>query len=115
MKKVIRLTERDLTRIVKRVINETQQGLFGPKLKKDSSETPGILDMFNKGETSGTWYYDDNNKRLCIEAKTRRSWCYSDSNPDLSDFDSKKFKSGEKGNFTIESKDGGKTAILKIK
>jgi hypothetical protein len=115
MKKVIRLTERDLTRIVRRVINETQQGLFGGRLTKTSEDTPEIMSMFNKGEVSGTWHYDDSRKHLCIEAKTRRSWCYSDSNPDLSDFDSKKFKSGEKGNFTIESKDGGKTATLKIK
>ena len=31
MGKIVRLTENDLTRIVKRVINETQQGLFGGK------------------------------------------------------------------------------------
>ena len=113
MKKVIRLTESDLMRIVKRVIMEDDLKLFGARFKKDSNDTPEILDMYKSGETTGTWHFDDVNKRLCIEAKKRRSFCFEDSEL-YSDFDSKKFKKGEKGNFEITSEDG-KIATMVIK
>ncbi len=105
MKKVVRLTESDLARIIRRVINEEGNfSLFGPRFKKSSDDTPEILDMYKSKETSGKWHFDDINKRLCIEAKTRRSFCFSDSEL-YSDFDSKKFKKGETGDFTITSDD----------
>ena len=87
--------------------------LFGARFKKDSSDTPEIFLMYKSGETTGTWYFDDVNKRLCIEAKKRRSFCFEDSEL-ISDFDSKKFKKGEKGNFEITSEDG-KLATMVIK
>ena len=113
MKKIIRLTESDLVRLVKRVIMEDDLKLFGARFKKDSSDTPEIFLMYKSGETTGTWYFDDVNKRLCIEAKKRRSFCFEDSEL-ISDFDSKKFKKGEKGNFEITSEDG-KLATMVIK
>jgi len=114
MKKVVRLTESDLIRIVKRVITEDDLKLFGARFKENSDDTPEILYMYKSGETTGAWNFDDVNKRLCIEAKKRRSFCFSDSEL-FSSFDSKKFKKGEKGNFEIKSDDGGKTAIMIIK
>ena len=112
MKKIVKLTESDLMRIVKRVIMEEQR--FGSRFEKSSEDTPEILDMFKMGEVSGKWHFDEPNKRLCIDATKRRSFCFSDSEL-YSDFDSKKFKKGEKGNFEIKSDDGGKTAIMIIK
>ena len=73
-----------------------------------------VVNMLKRKETTGNWHFDEENKRLCIEAKTTRSWCLSDQNKELSDFDSTKFKKGEIGKFTIESNDDG-SATLKIK
>jgi hypothetical protein len=110
MTKVIKLKESDIHRMVKRVLNES----INERIKIEGHSE--VLSMYKNGETTGTWYFDQDNKRLCIEAKTRRSWCLSDSNPDLDNpFDSRKFKKGEKGTFTITSNDEGKTAILIIK
>ena len=72
MKKIIRLTESDLTRIVKRVINENKEGMIripsmykGVRMELGNSASPeDIIDMYNElvaseGDSSRLEKYED--------------------------------------------------------
>ena len=66
MKKVIRLTESDLTRIVKRVINENKEGMIripsmyeGVRMELGKHANPqDVIDMYNELVEEGTTLVD---------------------------------------------------------
>jgi hypothetical protein len=53
MKKIVRLTESDLVRIVKRVINEQSDNSL---LSVDSSGEPIVTKLAKENKMSGTWF-----------------------------------------------------------
>ncbi len=97
MARIVRLTERDLTRLVRRVIRE--ENLSEPLIKFSTSDDPIVSKLYDNKQLTGIWYRTKNDDGVTVKPNNQSKTYYLDApNSDL-------FNLPLKGSYLINVKD----------
>ena len=72
MGRIVRLTERDLTRLVKRVISEQKEAL----LKFSSGDDPIVRKLYDNQQLKGIWYRTKNDDGVTVKPNNQSKTYY---------------------------------------